>query len=248
MMEELNQVGVFGLAALAVIVLYFVVNFVRSPAKMDNEARSERADLLLRLQKLEDERVPKIAALAYPGLRESGIGHHLMWAELDVKNTSPVQSLLNTQVRIIACETLEVSEDDSSVFKNLGNVLWERWSPISIRWLNSGSCVADIPGGVSRTAIVAFSEDSNGPPAVFNDVAFTRCVGAMKITVEVSSPSSAPYFQSYFIQCHPNYALGPSAHFEFLPWNEWELSHKVIERVPTELMFDKVDSQTEEVE
>ena len=195
-----------------------------------------------RVHELEEERVPTISTVAHTGLRSVGIGAHLMWEELEVGNTSPTQPLENTQVRIISCDHIAPAQDLPGVYKNLGAFMWD-WSPITLQWAQSASDTVVIPGGVSRTVLVAFSDDSNGPPAVFNDSNHTRCSLELKIEVEVSSPSSATLHSSYFIQCHPNYWGGQSARFEFMPWEEWVSTRTVIDVGATESEPDTADSQ-----
>ena len=165
-----------------------------------------------------------------------------MWAELEIGNTSPTQPLENTQVRIITCEHIAPAQDQPGVYKNLGAFMWD-WSPITLRWAQSDSDTMVIPGGASRTVLVAFSDDSNGPPAVFNDLDRTRCSLELKIMVEVSSPSSATWHGSYFIQYDGNYWGGPNAQFQFVSWEEWASSRTVVDVSTIESEPDMADSQ-----
>ena len=58
-------------------------------------------------------------------------------------------------------------------------------------WNSTDSDATTIPGGTSRNVIIASSNDSNGPPASFNNVDHTPGHNAPKIRDEVSSPDSA---------------------------------------------------------
>ena len=224
------------------LVFVWIWATVRAPYRQRDEARAQVATVLDENGRLTEERIPKISAEACTGVNTSGIGAHLMWAELKVENTSPTQPLNGTQVRVVTCEHISPPLDGTDEYKNLGAYMWD-WSPITLRWSQSDSDAKDIPGGTSRDVLVAFSDNSNGPPAVFNDVAHTHCPLELKILVEISSSSSAAWRGSYFIRCHPNYAGGPRAQFEFLAWEEWASTRTVIELDITGPNPDKADSQ-----
>ena len=257
-MEELTVKIALGPAPfVGFAILLFLRNLVMAPSRMerkvvfeaDNRIEAINAKLTALLEenaRLTEECIPRISAVAHTGLHMLGMGTHLMWAELEVENTSPTQPLMSTQVRVVTCEHIAPPSDNTEVFKNLGNYMWD-WSPITLLWTQSDSDAMDIPGGVSRTVLVAFSDNPNGPPAVFNDSVRTHCPLELKIMVEISSPSSAALHGSYFIQCHPNYTDGTSARFEFMSWEEWASTHTVIDVDVTGSELDTSDFPSEGV-
>jgi hypothetical protein len=221
------------------------------PSRLEIEAKKkadERYELVsgklavtsVENERLNEERVPGMTAASRTGLHSLGIGAHLMWAELEVYNTSPTLPLADVRVRVVDSECIFQDQDNPDLYKNLGHELND-WSPITLRWAQSDYITAIISGGASRTLLVAFSDDSNGPPAVFNDLDHTRCSLESKITLEISSPNSATLHSSYFIQCHGNYVGGPSARFEFVPWEGWV-------SIRTDVDLDNVPSEADEVD
>lgn len=215
-------------------------HLIMAPSRLEREAK-EKADkqlssandkLAVALEKingLNKDRIPKLNTVARTGLRKLGEGPHLMWAELEVYNTSPILLLGDVRVRVVDSEHIAPGLEKGSPFENLGHIL-DDWSPITLRWAQSEYVTANIPGGASRTVLVAFSNNTNGPPAVFNDLDHTSCLLELKITVEVSSPDTAALHQSFFIACHGNEFGGPSSHFKFEDWDEWASSRTITER------------------
>lgn len=222
-----------------IILISGTVHLILAPIRMEREAK-EKADkqfesandklavALEENEKLKKDRIANINTVARTGLRRLGEGPHLMWAELEVYNTSSISILEDVRVRIVDSEHIAQSQEDPKLFKNLGHIL-DDWSPITLRWSQSEYVTAHIPGGASRTVLVAFSDNTNGPPAVFNDVDRTRCSLELKITVEISSPSSSTLHNSYFVSCHGNELNGPSSHFEFEAWDEWASTRTIVD-------------------
>jgi len=222
-------VGLFFFAMFCV----WIVATASAPIKQRNEAR-------LQARKLEQERVPHISVEPYGGRRTWEWEHeHLMWAELHVTNTSPSLVLNDVAVRIVGC--LDIAEETPGNY-----VLFEvhRWNPTSVYWsireASSDQLKLPIPPNTKRAALVAFSDDSNGPPAVFNAPTHDRPLlfGGARIEIEVSSPDSAPWKGLFYIQCHPNYVsdipLGRTlATFEFVTWKTWTANHNVINSLAT---------------
>ena len=198
-----------------------------------------------------------ISVLAQTGRREFGVGPHLMWASLEIGNPNPTQALTDVQVRFIACDHIEQkqrrvpvensegrrerAEDVPNTFIDMGTFLSD-WIPIHLLWAQTQADTTAIPPAASRTIIVAFSDNSNGPPAVFNDRAHTHALSESRITVEVSSPGMTAWYGRFFINCHPNYiyrdGLRVDSHFEFEPWETWASTRKVLsldEALPDDL-------------
>lgn len=180
------------------------------------------------IAKLQEEQVPRMTISHSNGQGRDGVGPHRMWAQIDVQNTSPSLALSSASIHVV--EAIHVAEQPEV---SGGYVLLDLsydWSPIEILWA-SGVSETTIPPGTSRTAIIAYSDDFNGPSGgVFNDGRHTPLVLEQKITVEISSPDSPSLREEYFIRCHPNYLSGPQAHFEFERWDRWSEGHPVIDR------------------
>ena len=241
--EWLVAVAGLGLVGAAIGVEAFI-SVILAPSRLEQHAASKTSELSeafftaesARLR-LENEHVPTISAIHKTGEGRFGVGAHLMWAELEVKNTSRPRPLTKAQARIVRCESLAPDQDNPDEFKNLGHALWD-WSPITLTWAQSDSESVNIPGGASRTVLIAFSDISSGPPAVFNDNSRTQCSDELKITVEISSPDTATWHASYYIQCQPKMVRGyedrqwiEDAHFEFAPWEEWTATRTVTDVV-----------------
>lgn len=190
----------FALAAVA-----YLAFFAITPYRLRREALS-------RVDALEEERIPRFAAMPRSGRRYHDIEHqHLMWAELDVTNLSPTLHLRDVEIRIRdLVDELEWDENGERV-RNLPPI----WNPIQSIWSLASASRPNqnkmaIPPGETRTALIAYSDDSNGPPAAFSAPDGVRrhlMSGPHRIYLSVSSPDSARLDCDFYIECHPNYAI-----------------------------------------
>ena len=214
-----------------------------APSRIEKEAgdehreevdglKAELQESKQRLQDLEEERIPRVVVKPNGGRRHWDWEHeHLMWSELQVTNTSSSLSLNDVEVRLI--NRIHVLEKQDAP----GNYMLydpHDWSPLSVYWSERNAPFEQlkmtIPPSVTRTALIAFSDNSNGPPAVFNATIIRRPLlhsGGAKIEIEVSSPDSAPWRGAFYIECHPNYLGGAQATFEFVAWETWATNYSV---------------------
>ena len=206
----------------------------------------------------DDSAEETLSVIAQAGRREFGVGPHLMWASLEISNSNPRRALTDVQVRVVDCEKVEqalqlveVTEEPGlqrsevvpNTFKVLGQILGD-WIPVHILWDPNQSVATTIPPAASRTIVVAFSDDSNGPPGIINDRTHTHLHVENRITVEVSSPDMAAWKGQFFIRCHPQYVygdwaqgmsmaiagLGTPARFEFERWEDWSSTRRPLSR------------------
>jgi hypothetical protein len=111
-----------------------------------------------------------------------------------------------------------------------------------------------IPPSATRTALIAYSDDSNGPPGIFNSPVSPKPLligGGQKIRIEVTASNSATWSGEFYIECHGNYLHAktedlpqytePST-IEFIGWDEWQ-SDKVVTQMS---LYEKRDCQPEE--
>lgn len=193
------------LAFLALGAVVYMAFFAIAPYRLRREA-------LARVDALELERTRRFAATPRAGRRNHNIEHqHLMWAELDVTNLSPTLHLRDVEVRIRdLVDELEWDENGERI-RNLSPV----WHPIQSIWSIASAGRPNqnkiaIPPGETRTALIAYSDDSNGPPAVLSapDGVFRGLMsGPHRIYLSISSPDSAGLDCDFYIECHPNYAV-----------------------------------------
>jgi len=121
---------------------------VRAPIAQRDEAR-------VRLRELEAERIPRITVTPRGDRRQWDWQHeHLMWAELQVTNTSPSLPLNDVEVRIVSLLHVIEKQDapNSYTLVDLGD-----WSPVSVYW-SEGNAPADqlkltIPPNTPRIAL-----------------------------------------------------------------------------------------------
>ena len=227
-------------------------NVLMAPSRMEQDATNANAaevsllataqfEALERVQALERERIPGFHIVPNGGNRQMDwdITDHLMWAELRVTNTSPTVALRGVQVQVTdlsyVAQKLGAGAKDEFVLLNEP----EDWHTLNVLWTmletSSPQVKIDIPPGTTQTALVAFSDNPNGPPASLNAPNSPRSVhlseGA-KIRLEVSSTNSALWGGDFFIHCHPRYvtAVVPyhtMATIEFMTWEEWMANHKL---------------------
>lgn len=204
----------------------WIVATVRAPIFQRDEAR-------VRLRELEEERIPRITASPFAGRRQWDWQHeHLMWAELQVANTSPSLTLNDVEVRVVSRVHVLEKQDAQ------GNYMLydpQDWNSVNVYWSERNAppdqLRLTIPPNTTRIALIAFSDDSNGPPAVFNAPIHKRPLlfsGGAKIEVEVSSTNSTPWRGAFYIECHPNYLGGARATFEFIEWETWLTNHTIV--------------------
>lgn len=185
----------------------------------------------IHVARLEAERVPKfvVTPLGDRQQWEHQTTEHLMWAELRVRNTSPSQSLHNVGVRVRAYTITQERHNISGTYILIDGLA--DFKPAQVYWSRRDAdpqqLTIDIPPGSERTSLIAFSDDSNGPPGILNAPVRQRVSLGGKLEVEVTSLDSAAWRGAFYIECHPHYCRGSSATFEFIPWERWVETHPV---------------------
>jgi hypothetical protein len=152
---------------------------------------------------------------------------HLMWASIGVGNTNPIFTLFDVEIRIInAMKVLPAKKDMLGTISLLD---LSPWNPIHILWPER-KLKANISPQSEWQALVAFSDDSNGPPAILNTSASTiqSLLGGHKIGIEISSTNCTVWKGEFYIECRPNIS-GIEPSFEFKEWDKWlkekDISH-----------------------
>lgn len=182
--------------------------------------------------KWEDEKRPRITVSPHSGRRQEDWQHqHLMWAELEVENTSISLPLKDVEVKVAEVIDILPKQDVPNEY-----FLYpvQQLSPMGICWserfASPNQLSLTIPPSSAKSALVAFSGDSNGGKIVFNAHTSPKPlqIDGARIQIEVSSPDCAPWQGSFYIQCHPNYTNGTRARFEFVEWGRWASTHHVI--------------------
>lgn len=242
-------VGIALLVASLLVVMILIGSLILAPYRIKRDIaqrRKEEVDLLKsKLHILEEERITRIACKPSSGRRDWDWQHErLMWAELQVTNTSPTLTLCDVEVRISSCVYVQITvQDDSGDYVLID--LYD-WNPVTVCWserdANRDQLKTNISPSATKSALIAFSDDSNGSTAIINAIVHQRpiIIGGARIGIEVSSPDSALWKGDFYIECHPNYLGGARATFEFVDWELWAASRNVIDRSG----FDKGDSQT----
>lgn len=213
--------GVIG--AIVGLGIIYLICLIKAPYKQRDEARN-------RVYVLEDERTPRMKVLPIAGRRQYEHEHeHLMWAELQVTNTSPSIPLEDIEVRIISCIYVQPKQDkpNTYVFVDLHD-----WNPTSIYWsirdASPNQLSLSVSPNATKTALVAFQDNSNGVQSVFNAPTHPIIVGGAKIEVEISSHNSAIWKGGFYLECTPNWFQGPQATFDFVAWEDWEANHDIV--------------------
>lgn len=225
--------GVVGIIVGLVLVFFliFLWNLFRAPYRQRDEQYLRWNEAREKVVKLEEERIPKVSAEPRGGRRNQEWEHeHLMFAELLVTNTSPVLTLENVEVHVVSSLWILEHEDSYKLYDH------KDWTPVGVYWSERDTGIADclrsfIPPNGTRIALIAFSDDTNGPPAVFNTPTRRRPLligGAKKIGIEVSCTNSASWKGEFYIECCPNYLNGPQATIKFVTWETWAANHNVI--------------------
>ncbi|MFC1945977.1 hypothetical protein ACFLW1_02130 [Chloroflexota bacterium] len=148
---------------------------------------------------------------------------HLMWAGLQVTNTS-ANELKDVQVSIIECLTLTDNQDSANQNDFL---MWNHLEikPFCVYWSERQAQPEQmnlvIPSRATRLALIAFQDNSNGHQFNFNSLNHEWIVGGVKIDVEISSHETVLWNGDFYLECHPNYLGGKRAIFEFVAWNTW---------------------------
>lgn len=198
-----------------------------SPDKIEIALGEILEDITKRL-KILDERHPlyqSIAVKPITGKKEANYERteHTMWAELQVTNTG-ANELKDVQVNVTKCLTLQGKQDsvnpnDFAMWNQLGI------KPFCVYWSERQAKPKQmnlvIPSGATRSALVAFQDNTNGGQFNFNSLNHEWIVGGVKIDIEISSYEAVLWNGDFYIECHPNYLEGERAKFEFVEWNTW---------------------------
>jgi len=193
---------------------------------------AQRNDARYRVRELEEERAPHIAVKPHVGRRTWDYEHeYLMWAELHVTNTSSSLILKDAGVRIVGC--LNVVEKQNEPGSYLLHEL-HKWNPTNVYWSIRDAqplqLKLHIPPNTTRTSLIAFSKDSNGPPAICNSPQSPKPqihLGS-RLEIEVSSLNAATWKGVFYLECHPNYVGGDRARFEFIEWELWKQGKTIL--------------------
>jgi hypothetical protein len=203
-------------------VLYFV-SLIRAPYKQRDEAKEK-------IKEYQNQYAPNISVKPVECKRDADWKRteHLMWAELQVTNSSS-KELKGTQVNITYCLALIERQTNTN---QIDYALYNQYNlePFCIYWSERQTEPKQInliiPSGATRSALVAFQDNSNGGNFIFNSLNNEWIVGGVKICVEISSLETVLWRGDFYIECHPNYAgktladYKPSK-FEFVEWDTW---------------------------
>jgi hypothetical protein len=169
------------------------------------------------------------------GKNRHGVGpNHLMWAELEVENLVE-RTLQDVEVRI---ETIDQRIDMVTNGEERNDWIHEdEWSPASLIWSIRNAAAntfrMTLPAKSKRTLSVAYSDDSDGPPASFDTVNRTTIMHGFpqRITLSFSSPDFTTFREDFYIECRGN-EVGSVAdalrhwysasHFEFKTWDDYD--------------------------
>lgn len=220
--------------ALGCILLF---NLVRAPYKQRNEAR-------IQAERLQEERIPRITVSSNFGRREEYWQYgHLMWAALEVCNTSTERTLEDVGVQIAELEYV-VPKQDAPAGHCVVMKSFPRWNRTGIYWAESTVSPVQLRQplnpGETKTALVAFQDNPNGGTAIFNTPVQPRpwIVGGARIKAQITGCGTTMWEGDFYIECHPNYFKGDRARFEFVDWGKWAANRNI-----TLLESDKGDSQ-----
>lgn len=188
----------------------------------------------------------------YTRSRNYDSSEHLIWAELSVENLSG-SVLKDVSVRVVSHVRLMERQDDAGTIVPGEYVEFtdEEWTPITVLWSQRDSIPphvnVDIAPKARRSSIIAFSDDSNGPPPIFNSNPSTRVlsIDGARIEIELSASNSSPWRGTFFLQCHGQYVTGnwstglkqaiaglaSPAQFQFEPWNKWLETHRICKTI-----------------
>lgn len=240
--------GLAGIGGVALIVFLFQLAFAPSRMAKDivskyegkiNVLNTEVMEVRARVQVLEQERIPMLACRATSGRKLHDKDHeHLMWAELEVQNTSSSVTLHDVQVRIATKVCVQEKQDEAGKFIafDAGD-----FSPILVCWSTRNALPKqlglDIPPDTTRVALIGFCDNDSGSTTILNGPMqpIPWFVGGAKIRVQVSSVDSAMWEAEFYIECHPKYAnakppFTTDAEMEFIEWESWASTHTVVER------------------
>ncbi len=210
----------WGIAVIAFGMLYiWLVATASATTKQRNEARHK-------IHELTD--VPPISVKAVTGKRRADYERtqHLMWADLQITNNS-TSELKDVQVSVERC--LGLGNDPT---KKNGLIMWDQYNikPFSVYWAETQTqpkqMKLDIPKGATRSALIAFQNNSNGGQFNFNSLNREWIATEVKIDIEISSNVTILWTGSFYIECRPNYAgktipeYDP-ARFEFVEWDKY---------------------------
>jgi hypothetical protein len=216
---------------LLVIPYRLASKYRKQGTETEEKLNTEIQSITRRIHDLEDERIPRIKVITRSGRRSDNWEHeHLMWAELEVVNTSTNLTLKDVEVRIVNLLDLVEKQDEQGEYI-LFNLY--KWNPIQVYWSERNAPKAqlkqDIPPNDSRIVLIAYSDNSNGPPAVVNTPTSAKPLvfsGKHKIDIEVSSYNSATWRGEFYIECYGKYITkefpySTDATFEFEIWDNW---------------------------
>jgi hypothetical protein len=148
---------------------------------------------------------------------------HFMWAELQVTNIGSAE-LKDVQVNITKCLALQQTQNSPNQ-DNFTMFEFPKLAPFCVYWSERQSqpkqMTLGIPSGATRSALIAFQDNSNGGCFNFNTVNYNWIAGGSKIDIEASSYETVLWRGEFYIECHPNYLGGDRAKFEFVEWGMW---------------------------
>ena len=114
--------------------------------------------------------IPSLSVIPHVEARELGrVTEYLIWASLHVTNTGQT-TLRDVEVRVSSCLWVVERHNEPGKYILLDPI--GGWSPSDVYWsrleADPPQLRLDIPPGPGRNAIIAFSDNSNGPPGILN--------------------------------------------------------------------------------
>lgn len=216
-------------------------NLLLIPSRMEKDAQEQNRKLTEKLNtqsveykqhisELEEERIPKFAIHHTSGKSIMEDRNELSsWAELKIRNTSTSVDITDVKVKIVALMRVYEEQDEKGVGTGKYRLTkpYPEWEISSVIWSgrtgNPGEIGRTIHPNETECTAIAYNLKNRNDVAVFNVRNFPP-VWESRITIEVSGTGSNTWKGVYYIEYHPP----RTDEFEFVEWNTWLKTHKVI--------------------